>query len=76
MNPFHEINEYLELDSGKINPHIRRIATPTKESVMPFAHYPEFSRAFFTVKSEGKSSLTRVIERLAALNAAFERPSK
>lgn len=42
---------------------------------MPFAHYPEFSRAFFTIKADEKSSLTRLIERLVALNTAFERPA-
>ncbi|MEL7465092.1 MAG: hypothetical protein AAFN79_13560 [Pseudomonadota bacterium] len=42
---------------------------------MPFAHYPEFSRAFFTVKADRQSSLASVMKRLFALNAAFERPS-
>lgn len=42
---------------------------------MPFAHYPEVTRAYFTNGVAQKSSLTIVMERLAALTAKFERPS-
>ncbi|MEM7067247.1 MAG: hypothetical protein AAF478_00060 [Pseudomonadota bacterium] len=43
---------------------------------MPFAHFPEIAHAYFIDRVEQKSSLTKVMARLAALNAAFERPSK